>query len=304
MQSELQRDKLKTIMFFLFPSILGLLLFSIIPIIASFLLSLSKWDGLTRWNFKAGVPNIVGFGNFKEILTDAEFWKVLGHTLYFIVLYIPLILFSSLLVANLLNNNFKGIVAYRVFYFLPVLTSWVAGALVWKWVLSPLYGPLNEMLRFIGIKGPGWLQDAAWAMPGIVLASIWKDMGFFGLIFLGALQGINIEYIEAAKIDGATWWQRLMKITLPMISPAIFFVVVICIINSFQLFPQIMIMTEGGSAGPHGATQVMVERIYKYAFKYFKMGYAAAYSWLLFVIIFGFTTLQMKLQKKWVHYDE
>lgn len=304
MQSEIQRDKLKAIMFFLFPSVLGLLLFSLIPMVSSLLLSLTKWDGLTGWNLKAGVPEILGFGNYKEILTHAEFWKVLGHTSYFIVLYIPLILIFSLLVANLLNNDFKGIVAYRVFYYIPVLTSWVAGALIWKWVLSPLYGPLNEMLRFIGIEGPGWLQDAAWAMPGIVLASIWKDMGFFGLIFLGALKGINPEYIEAAKIDGATWWQRFTKIILPMISPAIFFVVVICIINSFQLFPQIMIMTEGGSAGPHGATQVMVERIYKYAFKYFKMGYAAAYSLLLFVIIFGFTTLQMKLQKKWVHYDE
>ncbi len=304
MQSEIQRNKLKAILFFLSPSILGLLLFSLIPMVFSFLLSLTKWDGLTRWNLKAGIPNIVGFGNFKEILTDAEFWKVLGHTSYYIVLYIPLILIFSLLVANLLNMDFKGIVAYRVLFYIPVLTSWVAGALVWKWVLNPLYGPLNEMLRFIGIEGPGWLQDAKWAMPGIVLASIWKDMGFFGLIFLGALRGINIEYIDAARIDGANWWQRLMKITLPLISPAIFFVIVISIINSFQLFPQIMIMTEGGNAGPHGATQVMVERIYKYAFKYFKMGYAVAYSWLLFVIIFAFTMLQVKLQKRWVHYDE
>ncbi|MEW5816685.1 MAG: sugar ABC transporter permease [Spirochaetota bacterium] len=297
-------EKRRAILLFLLPSMLGLLLFSFIPMVASFFLSLSKWDGLVKWNLFSGIPRIVGFGNYKEILTNMEFWKVLGHTSYFIVLYIPLILVFSLLAANLLNNDFKGITAYRVLYYIPVLTSWVAGALVWKWVLSPLYGPLNELLRFIGLEGPGWLQDEIWAMPGIVLASIWKDMGFFGLIFLGALRGIEPEYIEAAKIDGAGWWKRYTKIVLPMLSPAIFFVVVISIINSFQLFPQIMIMTKDGDAGPHGATQVMVERIYKYAFRYFKMGYAAAYSWLLFVIIFGFTVIQVKLQRRWVHYNE
>ena len=137
-------------------------------------------------------------------------------------------------------------------------------------------------------------------MPGIVLTSIWKDMGFFALIFLGGLQGIDSDYYEAAKIDGAGVWQRFWHITLPLLSPITFFVIVICLIFSFQLFPQVMIMTDGG---PYGATQVMVERIYRYAFSYFKMGYASAFSFILFAIIFVFTYLQLKLQKKWVHYD-
>jgi multiple sugar transport system permease protein len=190
-----------------------------------------------------------------------------------------------------------------VLYYIPVLTSWVAGALIWRWFLSPEYGPLNALLGLIGVHGPGWLQDEHWAMPGIVLASIWKDMGFFGLIFLGGLQGINPSYYEAAQIDGAGGWTQFRRITLPLLSHVTFFVVVICVINSFQLFPQVMIMTTGGDAGPHGATQVMVERIYKYAFRYYRMGYATAFSWLLFLIIFSFTWIQLRLQRKWVTYE-
>jgi multiple sugar transport system permease protein len=181
-----------------------------------------------------------------------------------------------------------------------VLTSWVAGALIWKWVLSPEYGVINNILSFIGIEGPGWLQDEKWAMPGIVLASVWKDIGFYGLILLGGLKNINPTYYEAADIDGANTWQKFKHITLPLLSPVTFFVIIICLIFSFQLFPQVMIMTEGG---PYGSTQVLVERIYQYGFQYFKMGYASAYSWLLFIIIFVLTIIQFKLQRKWVHYD-
>ncbi|RCW60374.1 binding-protein-dependent transport system inner membrane component [Halanaerobium sp. ST460_2HS_T2] len=137
-------------------------------------------------------------------------------------------------------------------------------------------------------------------MPGIVLASIWKDVGFFGLILFSGLRGISPTYYEAAKIDGANSWQRFKNITLPLISPTLLFVIIISLINSFQLFPQVMIMTQGG---PNGATQVMVERIYKYAFQYYKMGYASAFSWLLFIIVFVVTLVQMKLQKRWVHYE-
>lgn len=305
MQSQIKRNNRKAAFLFLLPSLTGLICFSIIPIFTSLFLSLTKWDGLNKLSILSQMQEFVdeefmGFRNYIDIIAGEEFWKVLINTCYFIILYIPLILIFSILVANILNNTYKGIVAYRVLYYIPVLTSWVAGALIWKWVLSPEYGALNDLLRLIGIEGPGWLQDKYWAMPGIVLASIWKDMGFFGLIFLGGLQGISPSYYEAAEIDGANWWQRLTRITLPLISPVTFFIIIICIINSFQLFPQVMIMTK---AGPHGSTQVMVERIYNYAFKYFKMGYAAAFSWLLFAIIFAFTMLQMKLQERWVNYD-
>lgn len=295
------RMKWLTIVLFLLPSCAGLLLFSLIPIGYSFVISLTDWNGLNRWNLAEGVPNFIGISNYAEILGGPEFWRVLGNTVYFIVLYIPLILVFSIIVATLLNQAYRGISAYRVLFYIPVLTSWVAGALIWKWLLSPEYGPINDILSWFGIQGPAWLQSTTWAMPGIVFASIWKDMGFFGLILLGGLQAINPTYYEAAQMDGAGVWRRFVSITLPLLTPTLFFVIIISIINSFQLFPQVMIMTN--DAGPQGATQVMVERIYKYSFSYFKMGYASAFSWLLFIIIFAMTYVQLKLQKRWVHYD-
>lgn len=290
-----------TIIVFLLPSGIGLIAFSLVPIFYSLVISLTDWNGLNSWDLAAGTPQFVMGGNYEKIVSGEEFWRVLRNTSYFVVLYIPLILAVSTGAAVLLNTGFRGIGVYRVLFFIPVLTSWVAGALIWKWLLSAQYGPVNQLLSFVGIQGPAWLQDPTWAMPGIVLASVWKDMGFFALILLGGLQAINPNYYEAAQIDGANLWQRFFRITLPLMSPILFFVMVICVINSFQLFPQVMIMTT--DAGPYGATQVMVERIYKYAFKYFEMGYAAAFSWVLFVIIFLFTVIQLQLQKKWVHYD-
>ncbi len=292
---------------FILPSMFGLVCFSLLPIFASLIISMSGWDGLTQLTLlndtKAFFSEFfLGFKNYGDILKSDEFWKVLKNTLYFIVLYIPLIVILSIAVANILNQKYRGIGLFRVLYYIPVLTSWVAGAIIWKWVLSPQYGIVNEILGLVGIVGPKWLQSESWAMPSIVLASLWKDAGYFGLIFLGGLQGINPSYYEAAEIDGASSWQKLRRITLPLLSPVTFFIVIICIINSFQLFPQVMIMAK--DAGPNGATQVMVERIYKYAFKYHRMGYASALSWVLFVIIFIFTTIQMRLQKRWVYYDD
>jgi multiple sugar transport system permease protein len=301
MRGNKNRNKRLTIFFFLLPSCIGLVTFSIIPIFYSFIISLTDWNGLNAWDLAAGTPSFVGLENYAQILAGEEFWRVLRNTLYYIILYIPLILVFSIAAAVLLNNAYKGISVYRVLFFIPVLTSWVAGSLIWKWLLSADYGPVNQILSFVGINGPAWLQDPLWAMPGIVLASIWKDMGFFALIILGGLQAINPSYYEAAQIDGANFWRRFTGITLPLLTPVLFFVMIICIINSFQLFPQVMIMTT--DAGPYGATQAMVERIYKYSFKYYKMGYAASFSWILFVIIFFFTIIQLKLQKKWVHYD-
>ena len=291
---------------FLLPSIIGLLTFSIIPMITSLTLSLTNWNGLDELNIFGNFSGFmdkyfIGFNNYADAIKSPELWRVLTNTGYFIILYVPLILVVSISIANLLNSKHKGIGAYRVIYYIPVLTSWVAGALVWKWLLSPVYGPINGFLNSFGITGPNWLYDENWAMPAIVLASIWKDAGFFALIFLGGLSGISPSYYEAAEIDGATGMQKLFKITLPLLSPVIFFVIIICVINSFQLFPQVMIMTN--DAGPNGATQVMVERIYKYAFKYFKMAYATTLSWILFAIIFMFTVVQLRLQKKWVHYE-
>lgn len=295
---------------FLLPSLIGLAVFNFVPIITSLAISLTKWDGLSELTLFSNPSAFfsayfTGVSNYASMLTSSDFYRVLGNTLYFIVLYIPLMIIVSLLAASVLNSKIKGIGIYRVLYYIPVLTSWVAGALIWKWLLSPQYGPINSIIAVFGLQGPTWLQSEVWAMPGIVLASIWKDMGYFSLIFLGGLQGIDTTYYEAADIDGASWWQKFTKITIPMLSPVTFFVMIISIINSFQLFPQIMVMTltNGVVGGPNGATQVMVERIYNYAFKYHEMGIASAYSWVLFIIIFIFTAVQMKLQNRWVHYD-
>ena len=285
--------KALTVLAFLLPTVAGFVLFSFIPILRSFYLSFTAWDLLqpAQW---AGVEN------YRQLVLGEEFWRVMWNTAEFIVLYIPLMLASSMAVASLLSHPFRGVLLYKVLFFLPVLTSWVAGSLIWRWVLNYKYGVVNTLLGYLGITGPAWLDDKFWAMPGVVLASVWKDVGFFALIFLGAFKGINPEYYEAASIDGASPWQRFRRITFPLISPTTFFVLTTSMINSFQVFTQVMVMTE---AGPAGATQVIIERIYRYAFQFYKMGYAAALSWVLFAIVFVATYAQWRLQKRWVTYD-
>lgn len=286
---------------FLLPSLIGMLIFSVLPLIISGLISLTDWNGLAALTAPGFFQeHFIGLENYKKILSSAEFWRTLGNTAEYIILYIPLMLAASLLVATLLSQARRGIGFFRVVYYIPVLTSWVAASLIWKTVLSPQYGALNGILSIFGIQGPGWLTDEKWAMPAIVLVSVWKDMGFFGLILLSGVVGINKTYYEAADLDGANGWVKFTRITLPLLTPSIFYVLIVGMINAFQLFPQIMIMTGGG---PNGATQVMVERIYNYGFRYYRMGYASAFSWILFAIIMVFTAIQMKGQERWVHYD-
>ena len=278
-----------------------MLIFSVLPLIISGLISFTDWNGLAALTAPGFFQeHFIGLENYKKILSSAEFWRTLGNTAEYIILYIPLMLAASLLFATLLSQTRRGIGFFRVVYYIPVLTSWVAASLIWKTVLSPQYGALNGILSIFGIQGPGWLTDEKWAMPAIVLVSVWKDMGFFGLILLSGVVGINKTYYEAADLDGANGWVKFIRITLPLLTPSIFYVLIVGMINAFQLFPQIMIMTGGG---PNGATQVMVERIYNYGFRYYRMGYASAFSWILFAIIMVFTAIQMKGQERWVHYD-
>ena len=286
---------------FLTASLIGFAIFYFAPMVISVVISLTDWNGLDRLlapGFMA--EHFIGLDNYKAILTGAEFWKVLKNTLVYIVLYIPLMLTTSTAIAALLSRQRRGVGAFRVLYYIPVLTSWVAASLIWKSLLSPQYGAMNGILAIFGMEGPGWLTDEKWAMPAIVLVSVWKDMGFFGLILLSGMIGIDRTYYEAAEIDGAGSWTRFLKITLPLLTPSLFYVLIVSLINSFQLFPQIMIMTDGG---PNGATQVMMERIYKYGFRYYRMGYASAFSWILFIVIMVCTAVQMRGQKRWVNYD-
>ncbi|MDR2536833.1 MAG: sugar ABC transporter permease [Treponema sp.] len=290
---------------YLLPSFIGFVLFSAAPMAVLLLVSLTDWNALGELTLfqDAGAfmaEYFSGFANYQAIFSSAELYQTLGNVLKFVALYIPLMLVSSFCIALILNRG-RGTGIFRVIYYVPVITSWVAGALIWKWALSPDYGVINGILALFGVKGPTWLQSPVWAMPGVVLASVWKDSGYFGLMLFAGLRGIDNGYYEAADIDGAGKLRQTLRITLPLLSPVMFFVVIISMINSFQIFPQVMIMTPDG--GPGGSTMVMVERIYRYAFRYYQMGYASALSWVLLVIILIFTFIQMKLQDRWVTYD-
>ena len=252
------------------------------------------------YDLLAGNMKFIGFRNFERILTGTEFPKVLGHTLTYLGLYLPLILLTSVVEALILNHDFKGRGFFRAVFYTPVITSWVAAAVVWTWVLSGKYGLLNQLLETIGITGPAWLNSPDWAMPGVVLAAVWKDTGYYALMVLAALKSIDPAYYEAASIDGAGTFRKFRSITLPLLSPTLFLLIVINVIYGLQVFDSVLIMTNGG---PGGATSVFLERIYKYAFKQYKMGMASAYSWILFIMIFVLTMVQFALQKKWVNYD-
>lgn len=281
---------------FLLPSLVGVIGFCLLPILASAMFSFTDYDLLMPLDSM----NFVGFDNFRRILTGSEFPKVLAHTFTYLILYLPLILLTSVSEALILNKSFRGHGLFRTITYTPVITSWVAAAVVWQWVLSGKYGLLNQMLASFGITGPAWLNSKTWAMPGVVLAAVWKDTGYYALMVLAALKSIDPAYYEAASIDGAGSVKKLTSITLPLISPTLFLLIVINIIYGLQVFDSVLIMTNGG---PGGATTVFLERIYKYAFKQYKMGLASAYSWILFALILVFTAIQFWLQKKWVNYD-
>lgn len=281
------------ITFFLGPHLVGMLVFLVVPILASLVLSFAEWDLLTpaRW---------LGLDNYAALLTDDNFWEALKHTFFFIIGYLPLVLALGLGLALLMNQKLPGRLFFRVAFFLPVVSAWVAVALLWKWLLNPRYGLVNWLLGLVGIEGPGWIFDPNWAMPSIILASVWKDLGFVMMILLTGLQAISPEYYEAASLDGAAGWRMLRSITIPLLSPTIFFVVVISLVNSFQVFDQVYVMTAGG---PAGSSQVLVGEIVNNAFRYSRFGYASAMSWVLFALIFIVTLVQLWLQRRTVHYQ-
>jgi len=282
------RSKYLALAVLLLPSLAGMLVFLMAPVLSSLVLSFSQWDliGELTW---------VGIDNYVTALSDPAVLGALRNTLTFILGYLPSVVLIALGLALLLNRRIRGRVVFRAIYFVPVVTSWVAVSLIWKWLLNPQYGLVNFALGAFGIKGPGWLFDPAWAMTGVILTSVWKDIGFVTVIYLAGLQDIPEPLYEAAALDGATPWQRFWSITFPMLAPTTFFVTTISLISSFQVFDQVWIMTQGG---PAGATSVMVELIYKNAFSYYKMGYASAISWVLFALIFAVTIAQNLLQKK------
>lgn len=286
-------SRMVVIIGFLLPSLAGLFLFQLVPMLSSAVISFTNWDLLTPAKF-------VGMNNYVEALQDEKTLTSLWNIIQYIIGYIPSVLVFGLLFAVLLNRNLRGIKLYRLFIFVPVITSWVAVSIVWRWLLNGQNGLINYLLSLIGVQGPVWLQDFVWAMPSIIAVSVWKDIGYVTVILLAGLQDISEDYYEAATIDGAGGFQQFFRITLPLLTPSIFFVLVISLINGFQLFDQVLVMTGGG---PAGQTSTLVQQIYGNAFQSYKMGFASAQSWILFVIIFVVTILQQKLQKRWVTYD-
>ncbi len=288
--------KRRAVTLFLLPSLIGIAGFCLLPILGSALFSVMDYDLLMPMD----AMRFVGLGNFVKILTGSEFPRVLLHTCTYLALYLPLILVCSVGEALVLNRTFRGHGLFRTICYTPVITSWVAAAVVWQWVLSGKYGLMNQILAHLGITGPSWLNSGDWAMPGVVIAAVWKDTGYYALMVLAALKSIDVTCYEAADMDGAGSVKKLTAITLPLISPTLFLLIVINVIYGLQVFDSVLIMTNGG---PGGATTVFLERIYKYAFRQYKMGLASAYSWILFVLILLFTFLQFRLQGKWVNYD-
>ncbi|MCJ8324279.1 MAG: sugar ABC transporter permease [Rhizobiales bacterium] len=288
MFDNIDKSKYLALLVLLLPSLLGMLAFVIAPIIASLILSFSQWDliGDVKW---------IGFDNYTTIIFDPAVRTALFNTLMFIAGYLPSVIVIALGLALVLNSKIKAKTFFRAVYFVPVVTSWVAVSLVWKWMLNPVYGIVNYGLSFVGIDGPGWLYDPNWAMAGVILTTVWKDIGFVMVIYLAGLQDIPENLYEAAELEDANAWQKFRFITWPLLARTTFFVTTISLINSFQVFDQIWVMTKGG---PAGSTSVMMELIYKNAFSYYKMGYASAISWVLFVIIFAVTITQNYLQKQ------
>lgn len=283
------------IVLFLAPSLTGLIVFLLVPMVASLGLTLFNWDPLLPTKF-----DFVGLQNYKTVTQDTLFGKAFLHTLTFIAGYIPLVFITGLSVALLLNQKLKYLSFFRGAFFMPVISAWVAVALIWAWILNPQYGLVNYFLSLIGIQGPNWLFDPKWALLAIIITSVWKDTGYVMIFYLAALQNISPEYYEAAAIDGASKWIQFKSITLPLLAPASFMILTISLINSFQVFDQIWVMTGGG---PAGSTSVIVEQIVNHAFRYGRMSYAATLSWVLFAIVFSVTIIQNKLQKVWGNYE-
>ncbi|HNV70204.1 MAG TPA: sugar ABC transporter permease [Candidatus Ozemobacteraceae bacterium] len=279
---------------YLVPVFLILLTFQVFPIFYSFGLSLYSWDLI-------GEPEWLGLDNFWRLWDDPMFWKSIWNTMYYSVLIVPLSIFCSLSVAMLLNNPIAGLGIYRTIYFLPVITSINAVAIVWNFIYHPDYGLLNKLLAIVGLPAQTWLQDPFWAMPCIILMSVWKGLGYNVIIFLTGLQNIPKHLYEAARIDGASRWQQFRHITWPLLSPTTYFVFTMSIIGSFQVFSQVYMMTPRG--GPLKSTSVVVYYLYQKAFEKFEFGYALAMAFVLFVIIFSATMFNKLYVEKKVHYN-
>ncbi len=284
---------------FLLPNFAGFLLFTSLPVAASLLLSFVKWDLFSS-------PQFAGLKNFIVLFQDPLFWKYCWNTIV-LMAAIPFSIAGSLILALALNQKLRGAVFFRTIYFLPTICSGVAIYVLWRLIYNPEFGVLNTLIMKLGyllklpLKGPFWLSDEAWAKPALIIMSIWQSVGGYNMIlYLAALQGVPRDLYEAAEIDGASRWQKFWAVTWPQISPTTFFIGVMSLIGGFQAgFDPAYIMTGGG---PNGSTTTIIYYIYNNAFQWNKMGYAAAISWFLFLVVFVITIINWKIFSKSVHY--
>ncbi|SCH33530.1 sn-glycerol-3-phosphate transport system permease protein ugpA [uncultured Ruminococcus sp.] len=279
---------------FIMPNFLGFLLFSLLPVLASVGISLTDWNISGEFQF-------IGLSNYKEMFAeDPKFYTIFWNTFYFTLLYVPLVLVISLGLALLVNRGFKTVIAFRFMYFLPVVTSAVAASMVFQWIYNSEFGLLNYLLSMVGLPKVSWLTDLKTVMPSVAAVNIWKNAGKLMVIYLAGLQGIPRYLYEAAEMDGANTFQKFWNITVPMISPTTFFILITSIIDSFQVFEIVYTLTGGG---PLDASRTLVTYIYDMSFTRFRMGYACSLSIVLFAVIFLFTVIQFKFQNKWVESD-
>ncbi len=271
----------------LLPNIIGFFMFMLVPVITTFLLSFTKYDMLTR-------PKFAGFKNYIDMVKDPIVWQVTGNTILYMVLTVPVGMCLSLLLAVALDRKIGFKRFYSAAFFLPSITSMVVISIVWQWIYNPEFGLLNFGLSLFGIPAGKWLTSASTSLISIAIVGIWKRLGYDMIIFLSGLQGISATYYEAAELDGVGKLQQFRYITMPMLKPTTFFVFIMAIINSFQVFDQVMLMTSGG---PGRSSSVLVHYLYQNAFQYFKLGYACAIAYLLFAIVMIITAVNMKMEK-------
>ena len=281
---------------FLAPALSLIAVFFFIPVVASFLMSFTDFDIYSLAD--SSNARFVGLENYKNLLSDPLFWKAMRNTLYFVFIGVPLSLIFSLATALLLNSKLIRFMSlFRLAYFLPVVTTLVAVAVVWRYIYHPSFGLVNYLLSLIGVGTVDWLGNPKWAMPALILMAVWKNFGYNMIIFIAGLQNIPPELYESARIDGAGKWQEFLHITLPMLMPTTVFVSIITIIGYFQLFAEPYVMTQGG---PMNATLSIVLLMYQEGFRWWRMGYSASLAFVLFLILFMATLVQLRLQK---HYS-
>lgn len=278
---------------FILPNFLGFILFLFVPILMGLTISFTDYNGFNQFNF-------VGFSNYINMFKDEYFQVSFLNNIIYTLVTVPSVIIIALLLAVALNTNIRGSGFFKVLYFFPTISSMVAVGIVWNMLFSPTRGPINQILLSLGIENPPmWLQSTKTALLSVMIVAIWKQCGYYMVMILAGLQAIPQQLYEAAAIDGANRLVQFFRITLPMLSPTMFMVLILNIISSFQVFDLISIMTEGG---PGRATNVLVYRIYQEGFKHLNFGYASAMAYFLFLIIMSITLFQFRKQKQWVTY--